>query len=140
MDPFSFLDAAPIIKRPLDLTDTESESEEGGDDMASTRTSPRHAPTASAEPSPSTSTPPMKKPIKIRLKATYQDKCADVQEAIGFLPENPGSLHNTGIPDQFSMRRVGKNDCGTSIYACPYPDCSDLPYTGDISGCGSHVR
>ena len=140
MDPFSFLDAAPIIKRPLDLTDTESESEEGGDDTASTRTSPGRAPTASAEPSPSTSAPPVKKPIKIRQKATYQDKCVDVQEAIGFLPENPGSLHNTGIPDQFSMRRVGKNDRGTSIYACPYPECSDPPYTGDISGCGSHVR
>ena len=27
IDPFSFIDAAPIIKRPLDLTDTESETE-----------------------------------------------------------------------------------------------------------------
>ena len=136
MDPFSFLDAAPIIKQPLDLTDTESELEEGGDDTASTRTSPGRAPTASAEPSPSTSTPPVKKPIKIWPKATYQDKCADVQEAIGFLPENPRSLHNTGIPDQFSMCRVGKNNCGTSIYACPYPECSDPPYTGTSQGVG----
>ena len=136
MDPFSFLDAAPIIKRPLDLTDTESESEEGGDDTASTPTSPGRAPTASAEPSPSTNAPPVKKPIKIRPKATYQDKCADVQEAIGFLPENPGSLHNTGIPDQFSVHRMGKNDRGTSIYACPYPECSDPPIQGTSPGVG----
>ena len=92
VDPFSFIDVVPIIKRPLDLTDTESESEEGDKDAASTSTGPGRAPTAPAEPSPSTSAPSVKKPIKIRQKATYQDKCADVQEAIGFLPENPGSL------------------------------------------------
>ena len=127
VDPFSFIDAALIIKQPLDLTDTESESEEGDNDAVPTNTGPGQAPTAPVEPSPSTSTPSVKKPIKIRQKATYQDKCADVQEAIGFLPENPGSFHNTGIPDQFSMRRVGKNDHGTSIYACPYPECSNPP-------------
>ena len=38
------------------------------------------------------------------------------------------------------MRRLAKNDHGTSIYACPYPECSDPPYTGDISGCGSHIH
>ena len=135
VDPFSFIDAAPVIKCPLDLTDTESESEEGGNDAASTSTGPGRAPTAPVEPSSSTSAPSVKKPIKIRQKATYQDKCVDVQGAIGFLPENPGSLHNTGIPDQFSVHRMGKNDHSTSIYACPYPECSDPPYTGDISGC-----
>ena len=35
VDPFSFIDAAPVIKQPLDLTDTASESE-AGDDAAST--------------------------------------------------------------------------------------------------------
>ena len=140
VDPFSFIDAALVIKCPLDLTDSESELEEGGNDAASTSTGPGRAPTAPVEPSSSTSAPSVKKPIKIRQKATYQDKCVDVQEAIGFLPENPGSLHNTGIPDQFSVRRVGKNDHGTSIYTYPYPECSDSPYTGDISGCGSHIR
>ena len=133
IDPFSFIDAAPIIKRPLDLTDTESETEEGGEDTASTSTH------ATDEPSTSTSEPPAKKPIKLRQKVSYQDKCADVQEAIGFLPENAGSLHNTGIPDLLAVRRMGKNDHGTLIYSCLHPDCSDPPYTGDISGCGSHV-
>ena len=38
------------------------------------------------------------------------------------------------------MHRVGKNDHGTSLYSCPHPECSDPPYTGDISGCGNHVR
>ena len=138
MDPFSFIVAAPIIKRPLDLTDTESESEAGGDAASSSTT-------ATVEPSTSTSTPssgipPEKKPVKIKQKISYVDKCADVQEAVGFLPESSDSLHNTGIPDQFSVRRVGKNDHGTSIYSCSHPECSDPPYTGDISGCGSHVR
>ena len=61
VDPFSFIDTAPVIKCPLDLTDTESELEEGGNDAASTSTGT----TAPVEPSPSTSTPPVKKPIKI---------------------------------------------------------------------------
>ena len=136
IDPFSFIDAAPIIKRPLDLTDTESETEGGGDeDVASTSTL-----ATTDEPTTSTSEPPVKKPIKLRKKVSYQDQCADVQEAIGFLPENAGNLHNTGIPDMFAVRRMGKNDHSTSIYSCPHPNCSDPPYTGDISGCGSHVR
>ena len=130
IDPFSFIDAAPVIKRPLDLTDTESEEE----DAASTSTQ------ATGEPSTSTADPPVKKPIKLRQKASYQDMCTDIQEAIGFLPESAGSLHNTGIPDLFAVRRAGKNEHGTSIYSCPHPQCSDPPYTGDISGCGSHVR
>ena len=136
VDPFSFIDAALIIKRPLDLTVTESELEEGGNDAALTSAGT----TAPVEPSPSTSAPPVKKPIKIRQKASYQDKCVDVQEAIGFLPENAGSLHNTGIPDQFAVCHVGKNEHGTSIYSCPHPEFSNPPYTGDISRCGSHVR
>ena len=138
VDPFSFIDAAPVIKRPLDLTDTESESE-AGDDAASTSTTT----TTTVEPSTSTgatSEAPAKKPVKIKQKASYSDKCVDVQEAVGFLPENSGTLHNTGIPEQFAVRRVGKNEHGTSIYSCPHPECSDPPYTGDISGCGSHVR
>ena len=138
VDPFSFIDAAPVIKRPLDLTDTESESE-AGDDAASTSTTT----TTTAEPSTSTgatSEAPAKKPVKIKQKASYSDKCVNVQEAVGFLPENSGTLHNTGIPEQFAVRRVGKNEHGTSIYSCPHPECSDPPYTGDISGCGSHVR
>ena len=99
VDPFSFIDAAPVIKRPLDLTDTESESE-AGDDAASTSTTT----TTTAEPSTSTgatSEAPAKKPVKIKQKASYSDKCVDVQEAVGFLPENSGTLHNTGIPEQF---------------------------------------
>ena len=84
VDPFSFIDAAPIIKRPLDLTYTESKSEAGGDAASSSTT-------ATVEPSTSTSTPssgipPEKKPVKIKQKISYVDKCADVQEAVGFLP------------------------------------------------------
>ena len=131
VDPFSFIDAAPIIKRPLDLTDTESERK---------RMLLQPAPKPLVNLLPRQLNLQQRNPVKIRQKASYQDKCADVQEAIGFLPENAGSLHNTGIPDLFAVRRVGKNDHGTSIYSCPHPECSDPPYTGDISGCGSHVR
>ena len=137
IDPFSFIDAAPVIKHPLDLTDTESESEDAA--STSTATTGEPSTSVSAPPAPSEA-PPVKKPVKIKHKATYQDKCGDVQEAIGFLLKNPGSLQNTGIPVQFAVCRVGKNDHGTSIYACPHPECSDPLYTGDISGCGSHIR
>ena len=110
VDPFSFIDAAPIIKRPLDLTDTESESE-AGDDAASTSTTA----TTTVEPSTSTgasSEAPAKKPVWYIMV----------------------------VDRKFAVRRVGKNEHGTSIYSCPHPECSDPPYTGDISGCGSHVR
>ena len=140
VDPFSFIDATPLIKRPLDLTDTESESDA---ETASTSTaaSAQTEPTASTSARSATPAPaPAKKPIRIRQKVSYPDKCSDVQEAIGFLPEAASSLHNTGIPSLFQVRRVGKNDRGTSLYSCPHPECSDPPYTGDISGCGSHVR
>ena len=138
VDPFGFIDGAPVIKRPLDLTDTESDSETG-DDAASTSTTA----TTTAEPSTSTgvaSEAPVTKPVKIKPKVSYPDKCVDIQDAIGFLPENSGTLHNTGIPEQFAVRCVGKNEHGTSIYSCPHPECSDPPYTGDIAGCGSHVQ
>ena len=140
VDPFSFIDATPLIKRPLDLTDTESESDT---ETASTSTaaSAQAEPTASTPAGSATPAPaPAKKPIRIRQKVSYPDKCSNVQEAIGFLPEAAGSLHNTGVPSLFQVRRVGKNDRGTSLYSCPHPECSDPPYIGDISGCGSHVR
>ena len=57
IDPFSFIDAAPIIKQPLDLTDTEAESGEESSTAASTASvGTEQAPTHS-EPS-SSSTPP----------------------------------------------------------------------------------
>ena len=140
VDPFSFIDATPLIKRPLDLTDTESESDTEAASTSTAASAPTE-PTASTSTGSATPAPaPAKKPIKIRQKVSYPDKCSDVQEAIGFLPEEAGSLHNTGVPSLFQVRRVGKNDRGTSLYSCPHPECSDPPYTGDIAGCGSHVQ
>ena len=51
VDPFSFIDGAPLIKRPLDLTDTESETEGGGgEDTASVSSRAPDEPSTSSEP------------------------------------------------------------------------------------------
>ena len=198
IDPFSFLDAAPKIPVPLDLTDTESEEEVGGDGSstaegsevvsASTSTAATPAPlqevfssssthpgaspssaatslqlqaqpssstsippsvpigisTISSDPQPSSSgvlgEPPAKK-IHVCPRQAYQDKVADIRSATRCYPSDADSLHNTGIPPQYAVRRAGASGCGTSLYDCPYSDlCSTPPYVGDFPSCGSHVR
>ena len=191
IDPFSFLDAAPKIPVPLDLTDTELEEEVGGDGSStaegsevvssfvpvppsstatpalqglassSTATSPQlqaqpststtapaSAPvsvsTTSSDPQPSSSRvlgePPAKK-IRVHPRQAYQDKVADIRSAVKYYPSDADSLHNTGIPSQYAVRRAGTSGRGTSLYDCPYSQlCSAPPYVGDFPSCGSHVR
>ena len=183
IDPFSFLDAAPKIPVPLDLTDTETE-EEVGDDGSSTAagsetasssattavpippqetasssaatslqlqaqpstsiTPPVSVSTVSVDPQPSSSgvlgEPPAKK-IRVRPRQAFQDKVADIRSATKLYPSDADSLHNTGIPSQYAVRRAGASGRGTSLYDCPYSDlCSTPPYVGDFPSCGSHVR
>ena len=100
--------------------------------------------TRSADPQPSSSgvsgEPPPKK-IRVRPRQTYQDKVADICLATRCFPTDADSLHNTGIPSQYAVRRAGASGRGTSLYDCPYSHlCSTPPYVGDIPSCGSHVR
>ena len=100
--------------------------------------------TISADPQPSSSgvlgEPPAKK-IRVRPRQAFQDKVADIRSAARFYPSDADSLHNTGIPSQYAVRRAGTSGRGTSLYDCPYSDlCSTPPYVGDFPSCGSHVR
>ena len=80
-------------------------------------------------------------PVKSRPKGNYPDKIPDINQARGFLPEDKDSLHNTGIPAVYAVRRSGASDKGRSLYLCPYEDrCGPPPYSGDIASAGSHVR
>ena len=73
-------------------------------------------------------------------KATYADKAADISMTQGFLPEDKDSLHNTGIPAAYAVRRSGTSGKGRSLYMCPFGDqCSSPPYVSDIASTGSHV-
>ena len=100
--------------------------------------------TTSSDPQPSSSgvlgEPPAKK-IRVRPRQAYQDKVADIRSATRCYPSDADSLHNTGIPSQYAVRRAGASGRGTSLYDCPYSDlCSTPPYVGDFPSCGSHVR
>ena len=99
--------------------------------------------TISSDPQPSSSgvlgEPPAKK-IRVRPRQAYQDKVADIRSATRCYPSDADSLHNTGIPPQYAVRRAGASGRGTSLYDCPYSDlCSTPPYVGDFPSCGSHV-
>ena len=105
---------------------------------------PVSVPIKSADPQPSSSgvlgEPPAKK-IHVRPRQAFQDKVADIRSATRFYPTDADSLHNTGIPSQYAVKRAGASGRGTSLYDCPYSGlCSTPPYVGDFPSCGSHVR
>ena len=150
-DPFSYLDGAPKIRPPLDLTDTDEEEEEGAsvsqeqsDPTQSSVSIPISTPVVAETSSSSQSSVLVRArdpPVKSRPKGNYPDKVPDILQARGFLPEDKDSLHNTGIPAVYAVRRSGSSDKGRSLYLCPYEDrCGPPPYSGDIASAGSHVR
>ena len=161
-DPFSYLDGAPEIRPPLDLTDTDEEEEEGAS-VSQEPSAPTPSSVAIPLPTPvvigtsassqssmvetstsSQSSVPVRArdpPVKSRPKGNYPDKVPDILQARGFLPEDRDSLHNTGIPAVYAVRRSGSSNKGRSLYLCPYEDrCGPPPYSGDIASAGSHVR
>ena len=150
-DPFNYLDGAPKIHPPLDLTDTDEEEEEGAS-VSQEKSEPTQSSVSIPIPMPavaetstsSQSSVPVRTrdpPVKSRPKGNYPDKVPDILQARGFLPEDRDSLHNTGIPAVYAVRRSGASDKGRSLYLCPYEDrCGPPPYSGDIASAGSHVR
>ena len=144
-DPFNYLDGAPKIRPPLDLTDTNKEEEEASALPEGSESTPSPAPTA--EPEVSTSSQPTvavrtrDPPVKSRSKINYSDKVLDINQACGFFPEDKDSLHNTGIPTVYAVCQSGASGKGRSLYMCPYGDrCSNPPYSLDIASTCSHVR
>ena len=94
-NPFSFLDGAPKIKPPFDLTDTDTEDETG--DASSTASAPSTsaktpAPTTTSEGSGQQKSPHLK-PQKVWL-----DRVPDISQTEGHLPTDPKMLHNREDP------------------------------------------
>ena len=150
-DPFNFLDGAPSIRPPLDLTDTDSDGEEEKVEEPDQPVS-ANVPSASLTPSTSEVAPsasqgpvdvlePWDALVKSKPKVQYADKVPSLAQTRGFFPTDPDSLHNTGILPNYHVKCAGSSKKGHSIYVCPYEfECSTPPYTGDIASAGSHVR
>ena len=131
-DPFQFLDGAPVIKRPLNLTDTESDND--------TSVASEAASTQSKTSSSSKTTE--KKPIAIKPRNVVRaDLIDNINETQGFLPSSADSLHTRGIPASLHMSRSDRQTSkGASLYMCCHKYCSDNPYLGDLPTCGSHIH
>ena len=150
-DPFNYLDGAPEICPPLDLTNTDEDEEEATVSQEGAGTAPPSVsvpapriPVEAEVPESSQPTASVKTrdpPVKSHPKVNYSDKVANIALARGFFPEDKDSLHNTGIPAVYAIWRSGSSSKGRSLYMCPYGDCcSTPPYSADIAGTGSHVR
>ena len=124
-DPFQFLDGAPVIKRPLDLTDTDCDDDSSKVSEAST-----------------SSKPVAKKPAPVKPRnVTRVDLLENINETQGFLPALADTLHTTGIPVELHMSRSEhQTHKGASLYMCRHKDCSENPYLGDLPTCRSHIR
>ena len=137
-DPFEFLDGAPAIKRPLDLTETDSEDE--ASEAASSVTVGSVSTTASLDAEASTSSAPTPAPRPVpKAKHVLPDRFPAVDFTDGCIPLSLADIHHTGIPTGVACKRSGKTTArGTSLYICP--DCGATPYVGDLYGCSSHLR
>ena len=131
-DPFQFLDGAPVIKHPLDLTDTDSDDD--------TSVVSEAASTQSKASSSSKTTE--KKPITTKPRNVVRaDLIDNINETQGFLPSSADSLHTTGIPAHLHMSHSNRQTKkGASLYMCCHKDCSDNPYLGDLPTCRSHIH
>ena len=144
-DPFDFLDAAPAIKAPLDLGDTDSDDDAASSislgsasTTASTTSSISVSPTDAAQASTSQASAPSRP--KLKPKAKLPDAVSSVDDAEGFIPHSFNSLHSTGIPREVRMQRSGTTTSkGSSLYICPHPTCGSTSYIGNLYGCSSHL-
>ena len=139
-DPFEFLDGAPAIKCPLDLTETDSEDE--ASEAASSVTIGSVSTTASLDAEASTSSAPTPAPRPVpKAKHVLPDRFPAVDFTDGCIPLSLADIHHTGIPTGVACKRSGKTTAhGASLYICPHADCGATPYVGDLYGCSSHLR
>ena len=140
-DPFEFLDAAPAIKKPLDLVDTDSDEEETSTADSTTSSPAVAGPSTSTSAKTSAVPATAAKGFKLPPKPTWPDLHSSIDEAEGFIPRSANLLHHTGIPEGVTCKRSGtQTSRGASLYICPLPECGSTPYVGDLPGCGSHLR
>ena len=140
-DPFEFLDAAPAIKKPLDLVDTDSDDESSlADSTTSAATAASSTASVPVVAKPATSTETTKD-FKLPPKPSWPDFHASIKLAEGCIPRSANLLHHTGLPDNITCKRSDTQTLkGASLYICPHPDCGSKPYVGDLPGCGAHLR
>ena len=140
-DPFDFLDGAPIITRPLDLGDTDSNEE--ASETASSVSLGSVSTTASTHPTQAstlTASPQAPRPI-LKPRPAMPDKVSSIEYAKGCIPTSLSDIHHTGIPPGVSCKRWQKTTArGASLYICPHRDCGATPYVGDLYNCSSHLR
>ena len=110
-DPFNYLDGAPKIHPPLDIMDTDTDDETSAveeEAVPSLQVPLSESQIITTAPTPVVPTPLQREPlVKSCPKMTYVDKVPDISMAQGFLPEDKDSLHNTGIPQTYAVRRSG---------------------------------
>ena len=155
-DPFDFLDAAPAIKPPLDLGDTDSDKAEEQSDAASSATLGSTSITTDPAPTTSASTPasishraltavlesaPVEAPRPaLKARPSWLDRVPTIDLAEACVPTSLADIHHTGIPSGVFCKRSEKTTSrGASLYICPHKDCSSTPYVGDLQGCSSHL-
>ena len=146
-DPFNYLDGAPKIRSPLDITDMDSDDEVsavGEEAVPSPQVTLSESQVVvlvkAPSVSPAPSFPQREPQVKSCPKVTYADKTTDILMTQGFLPEDKDSLHNMGIPTAYTICHSGTSGKGRSLYMCPFGDqCSSPPYVSDIASMGSHI-
>ena len=137
-DPFEFLDAAPAIKQPLDLADTDSYEEAS---VASSAASVATTALESGSTTTTTLSTSTRKDFKLAPRPSWPDLVASIKQAEGFVPKSAAALHHTSIPEGVTCKRSSTQmSRGASLYVCPHPDCGTTPYVGDLPRCGSHFR
>ena len=137
-DPFEFLDGAPAIKHPLDLTETDSEDE--ASEAASSVTIGSVSMTASLDAEASTSSAPTPAPRPVpKAKHVLPDRFPAVDFTDGCIPSSLADIHHTGIPTGVACKRSGKTTArGTSLYICPHADCGAI-YMGAVRTLEGHT-
>ena len=132
-DPFNYLDGAPKIRPPLDITDMDTDDETsavGEEAVPSPQIPLSESQIITPVPTPvvpSLVSSQCEPQVKSRPKMTYVDKVSDISMAQGFLPEDKDSLHNTGISMTYAVWHSGTSSKGRSLYLCPFGDQCSSP-------------
>ena len=107
-NPFGYLNGAPTIRPPLDLTDTDTNDESGGAGSCASEGTPA----STSVPGPVDILEPKEPKVKSKPKMQYTDRVPDIANTKGFFPLDKDSLHNTGIPSTHLVKRTGLSGKG----------------------------
>ena len=111
-DPFEFLDAAPTIKKPLDLVDTDSDDEASVADSSTSAATTAPDPTADSPKTPRPATPSggASKDFKLPSKPTWSDLHASIELADGVFTLLSKSSTPHWHPGRGHLQEVGHSN------------------------------